>query len=690
MRKERDAPAAATRRHVVLTPIELGDPRRNGRVDAALGRVIDRGSELGEDAALTVAEGSEGVAGVHSTQNIFVVIAKNSTGRCVSITSSKSQLCLRPVGSRGQGPQGGKEGLPLGAHFTICFTLFHTLYYYNTLPDRSTPYHRSKMRSASILSRCVEEKIRSETAQHKSEVSLQCRLVSSSAHGGRLLSSAAGSTVSSKFGARAAGKSRPGRGGTSEPGQRAREQRLLSFTSLHALLSAGALVLGMTAGSVAHLAVEARDDLALSAPSTRARQLLGGVEAGVLSLVALPDGRRVYVRDAQPASGDKNAPTVLVVGAGLASSAGVVDALCARGLRAIACEEDLTVPAASAASSSSIPARADLLAAVLNARGIDGRLVIVAGSLDWLPALHFAERNKASVRGLLVIDPIVPHDFGTTASQPEHAFAAEPALSPLAAASAAISQAATVPSFALTLASFDPLHALEHTLVGRHHHHLFCGSDHGLVTQGPARQAAPAASRAATAASESDDTVDCTALHTEAVYRSMLYGLDHAPSLSEMLPSVGQSIAPTLARAGLHLGPLVASPPDARVTALDARVAANAHACTNAAEREAWVAGVQALSEELPVRIRITQPSDAEVSEACGRDEHAATQPTAAEVELRLRLQVDAGRRLGLWRSVLPQRVSPVACAARGSGHDVFEPDAVAIAAAAEALAGDA
>ena len=444
---------------------------------------------------------------------------------------------------------------------------------------------------------------------------------------------------------------------------------------------------GMTAGSVAHLAVEARDDLALSAPSTRARQLLGGVEAGVLSLVALPDGRRVYVRDAQPASGDKNAPTVLVIGAGLASSAGVVEELCARGLRAIACEEDLTVPAASAASSSSIPARADLLAAVLNARGIDGRLVIVAGSLDWLPALHFAERNKASVRGLLVIDPIVPHHFGTTASQPEQAFSSEPALSPLAAASAAISQAATVPSFALTLASLDPLHALEHTLAGRHHHHLFCGNDHGLATQGPARQATvPAASRA----SESDDTVDCTALHTEAVYRSMLYGLDHVPSLSEMLPSVGQSIAPTLARAGLHLGPLVASPPDARVTALDARVAANAHACTDAAEREAWVAGVQALSEVIPVRIRITQPSDAEVSEACGRDGHAATQPTAAEVELRLRLQVDAGRRLGLWRSVLPQRVSPVACAARGSGHDVFEPDAAAIAAAAEALVGDA
>lgn len=459
-----------------------------------------------------------------------------------------------------------------------------------------------------------------------------------------------------------------------------------------------------------HLAVEAREDVAASAPSTRARQLEAGVEAGALVVVPLPDGRRVFVRDTAPAA---QTPAVVLFGTGLSSSASVVDSLCARGLRVLACEEDLDSPAAGTAAASTVPARADLIAAVLNARGVTGGVVVVAGALEWLPALDFCSRNRDHVRGLLVVDPILPgpYELEAAAAQALNAAQAEAAPpSPLAAASAAISQAMLEPSMALTLPPFDPLHILEHALAGKHHHHLFCGADHHALTapcpprrQGGEASATEGAVRlpgapvvgtrwnlgraTALAPADADDTVDCAALHTEAVYRSHLYGLEHVPTLAEMLPSVANSVAPTIARSGLHLGP-VNAPPDARVAALDARVAANASACSDAAAQRQWISGLQSLSEVIPVRVRITVPGEADVAAPRGAPTSRGRAAAEAEVELRLRLQADAGRRLGHWQSVLPRRVTPVACAAPDSGRDIFEPDGDAVAAAAAAMAG--
>lgn len=488
----------------------------------------------------------------------------------------------------------------------------------------------------------------------------------------------------------------------------------------------GALAIGVAAGSLAHLASEAREDVNASAPSTRGRQLHEAVDNGVLALVSLPDGRRVFVRDAAPAASaattTNDTAAIILFGTGLSSSAGVVESLCARGLRVIACEEDLDTPAAGSAAASAVPARADLIAAVLNARGVTGGVVVVAGALEWLSSIDFCSRNREHVCGLLIVDPILPSPGELEAAAAAQCLLAAPLAeaalppSPLAAASAAISQAILEPTLALTLPPFDPLHILEHALAGKRHHHLFCGADHPAAPARlpPRRQAAEATERgvrlpgapavgtrwrlgdsgsavssaaALAAPSESDDTVDCAALHTEAVYRAHLYGLEHVPTLAEMLPTVANSVAPTLARSGLHLGP-VNSPPDARVAALDVRVAANARACADAAAQREWIAGLQSLSEALPVRVRITVPDDADVATRVAGASSRGRSVVEAEVELRLRLQADAGRRLGHWQSVLPRRVTPVACASPESGRDVFEPDVDAVAAAAAAMAG--
>lgn len=464
-------------------------------------------------------------------------------------------------------------------------------------------------------------------------------------------------------------------------------------------------------GSLAHLVAEAGEDVVASAPSTRSSQLQDAVETGRLSTVVCPDGRRVYVRDAAPTSSQAalETPVALVIGAGLSASTNLVESLRSQGLRVIAAEEDLETPAAGTAAASGIAARSELISAVLNDRGISGRVVVVAGGLEWLPALHFCMRNQAHVQGLLVVDPILPGFHQIDGLQEEAALESAAAPSPLTAASMAIRQAVAAPSFALKISSFDPLHILEHMITGSHHHHLFCGSDHGAAQysavrtttaakdDGPVTDSAVylpgtsgvrtrwrgAASNHVAAspapAAESDDTVDCTALHTEAVYRSLLYGLDHAPSLAEMLPTVGQSIAPTLARSGLHLG-IIDTKPDPRIAALDARVAANAQACADPALRSSWIGSLQTLSEALPVRVRITVPGEADVAQKRG-------ELTEAELELRLRLQADAGRRLGHWHSVLPRRVAPVACAGAASGRDIFEPDSSAVASATAALA---
>ena len=110
MCKERDAPAAAARRHVVLTPIELGDPRRYGRVDATLGRVVDRGGELGEDAALTVPEGAEGEAGIHSTQDYSLRMGMTRINTLTGRYDSRVDRLVRRAHSR---VCGGGEVIPL-------------------------------------------------------------------------------------------------------------------------------------------------------------------------------------------------------------------------------------------------------------------------------------------------------------------------------------------------------------------------------------------------------------------------------------------------------------------------------------------------------------------------------------------------------------------------------------------------
>jgi len=157
-------------------------------------------------------------------------------------------------------------------------------------------------------------------------------------------------------------------------------------------------------------------------------------------------------------------------------------------------------------------------------------------------------------------------------------------------------------------------------------------------------------------------TTQLTALRcpdTEAVYRSLCTASTTAPSLAEMLPTWGSPLHPTLARSGLHLG-IVDTKPDPRIAALDARVAANAQACADPALRSSWIGSLQTLSEALQCACCITVPGEADVAQKRG-------ELTEAELELRLRLQADAGRRLGHWhrRLALPC----CSCSMRGSSQ---------------------
>ena len=470
-----------------------------------------------------------------------------------------------------------------------------------------------------------------------------------------------------------------------------------------ALRAAGALAFGLGVGSLAHLIAEIKDDVVDSLPSHRSSQLLGALEAGFLARVSLPDGRQVFVRDAPPTTNLASGQVALVIGSGLSASGPLVDSLCERGMRVLACEENLDVPAAGSTTASSIPARAELISAVLNDRQIDSKVVVVASALEWLPAVQFCARNYERIQGLLLIDPLLhgEYQFGGAESLQQAPAPRMQALSPLQAASEAITESVAAPSFALTLSTHDPLHVLEHVVTGKHHHHLFCGTDHGLTAPAASASAAPAApgvhhprssvapsmKASAASSSESDDTVDCTALLPEAVYRSHLYGLDHTLTLAEMLPTVSQSISPTLSRSGLHLGPFLDVPADRRIAALDARVKSNARACADKTAQLEWITGLQELSERLPVRVRITLQGEADLAEP-RTDLHTGkpTSLTESEVELRLRLQADANLRIGHWQSVLPRRVTPIACAAPSSGRDVFEPNADAIASAAASM----
>jgi pimeloyl-ACP methyl ester carboxylesterase len=55
---------------------------------------------------------------------------------------------------------------------------------------------------------------------------------------------------------------------------------------------------------------------------------------------------------------------------------------------------------------------ADELAGVLEALGVEEDVVLVAGHMDWLGAMRFAERNRQHLRGLVLVDPILPWKAG--------------------------------------------------------------------------------------------------------------------------------------------------------------------------------------------------------------------------------------------------------------------------------------
>jgi len=257
--------------------------------------------------------------------------------------------------------------------------------------------------------------------------------------------------------------------------------RLITITLAASSNSAprtGALCVGAVCGSLAHLVAEAGEDVVASAPSTRSSQVAEtpSKPGSPLDRSCVPDGRRVYVRDAAPTS-SHGLPSELLWRSssvpGLSASTNLVESLRSQGLRLCHCSRrgprdasgwDLLQPAASP------------LGAELHRRQpcstivcISGRVVVVAGGLEWLPALHFCMRNQAHVQGLLVVDPILPGFHQIDGLQEEAALGSAAAPSPLTAASMAIRQAVAAPSFALKILSFYPLHILEH-------------SDHGFAS----------------------------------------------------------------------------------------------------------------------------------------------------------------------------------------------------------------
>jgi hypothetical protein len=473
------------------------------------------------------------------------------------------------------------------------------------------------------------------------------------------------------------------------------------------LVGAGLLGAGAVVGSFAGLFKRTLVDIADASPKHRTAQLEGAIEAGKLIVLDLEGGQRVFVRDVCPpriANGG-DVPIALLVGGGLGLS-DRIDSFLAQGLRVVTFEEvsasyfnskawggsdntisnissikcrtsqDLGIEAAK--RDAGIEAQASLISAVLNATEVTPktRIVVVAEALEWLPAIAFCRRNVEHVHGLLLVDPLMPNASlrASLPKQPAAAAQTAPDNSADSEATRAVESVVGDPTQILSTTTFDPLHVLEHAVTGSTHHHLFCAGDH---TPPPSSSAAAGAQTAA-------DTLDPTALHTEFTYRSHLYGLEHSPSLSEMLPDFGQSVAPSMARGGL--GTLVQ--PDARVAALDLRLEATAQACADCTARDAWVASLWALAELIPVRVRIAMGTPASLG-AARWDEHSgeAVKPSVLELELRHRLEVDAQRRLEAWRHILPRRVMPIPAASPESRHAVFEADAGALASAAMAMA---
>ena len=483
------------------------------------------------------------------------------------------------------------------------------------------------------------------------------------------------------------------------------------------------LAVTLVGGSILAAASEVERELHDISPETRKRDLDRMVAAGEAVMVPFTRGNgqavTLVVMDRVRRAGGR---TVLLAVDSVSLLADVADELADAGVRTIVYEEVVPVhgvlagPARDAATVVDDAARA--MAAVLTACEVDTPVVVVTGALEWMGALLFAARNAAagSIAGLVLVDPILPPlpaDSDASVSQAHARIAA--------AASAAASAPRELPTtdaadmerqHALRLHTIDPLHRLEHLLVGPAHQHTYCGAASALATRraasaSPAHLSAPAptaadgssvpavrwrdglpggaAATSTTAAAPrpvaiDEDMVDTAALALERLYRDRLATVHYRPTLIHMIPTFAQSVAPSLARFFSY----------EQLRTLDAKVAALADGCRDANATAGWVATLAEVAGVLPVEVRTTGlPPGPEAREEARWNpwDAALSKPLEVEVVMRRHLQDDAAARHATWAALLPGAAIRCAAAAAATNRDVFDVDARSLAATAASLA---